>query len=122
MYNKKFFRYIKELRNEKGITQDNVATALGISRVNYNKIERCLTPVEANDDFFTKLGEVLSVTPEDLQDKFLQFAEEEESSIINLDHLNKATRDIVTNPDYAQIVEAAIVEYLAKIALQSLKK
>lgn len=117
MTNKKFVKYIKELREEKGLIQQAVAEAMGIPRhkiINFEKGNMDIT-----DEFLEKLAPALEVTFDELREKLDEFEAEEAEQQVDISHLSPAIQNIVLNPAYKDIVESGIMEYLAKTALKN---
>lgn len=119
---KKFWRAIKEWREDHDIIQATVAEKLGIPRYNYIKWEKGQNG-EPTDEFLANLAEAIGMTYDEIKSKYEELTNEDaESNLVSLDHLPPEIREIVANREYAEIVKVAIVKYLADMARQSLKK
>jgi len=117
MTNKKFVKYIKELREEKGLIQQNIADVVGVPRHKIINFEKGI--VDITDELLEKLAPALGVTFDDLKDKLDEFESEEAEQQVDISHLAPAVQNIILNPDYKDIVESALLEYLAKMALKN---
>lgn len=121
MENKKFWKYIKDLREEKKVIQQTCADALNIQRLKYIQWEKGYLG-KPTDEFLATLAGLLGTSLENLLEKWDDFLQDEEVQDSSLDHLSPMIRNIITNPEYKDVVENGIMEYMAKMTMRALEK
>lgn len=91
---------LKTLRKEKGLTQQDVANAIGVSQVTYSRYEN--GEHEPSHDILIALSVFFGVTIDELLG-----INEPEKEFSELDEFNQFKKRMMANSDYCQLMKKA---------------